>query len=275
VLKQGYELNSIHALRDHYRCSYATMRKILKKNQININAQHKNTVHKRTQTNLSTYGVEHSAQSPEIKEKTKQANIEKWGHEWPNQNETQKQKLKDAQLAKYGGWFAQVHNLQAFHALSDFDWLYTQYIVNHKSTLQIAKELDVSGSIVICNYLRQFNIALRKIYKFSYQSIAWLEHIMYQENVHIQHAENGGEYNIPNTRYKVDGYCQETNTVYEFYGDFWHGNPSVFESNFFNAVCYKTAGELYIKTLERERIITQLGYNLVTMWESQWERYNM
>ena len=28
---------------------------------------------------------------------------------------------------------------------------------------------------------------------------------------------------------KVDGYISETNTVYEFFGDFWHGNPNNFK----------------------------------------------
>lgn len=37
---------------------------------------------------------------------------------------------------------------------------------------------------------------------------------MKKENIFIQHATNGGEFYIPNTG-KVDGYCKETNMVYE------------------------------------------------------------
>ena len=40
---------------------------------------------------------------------------------------------------------------------------------------------------------------------------------------HIQHAGNGGEQFIPTIRTSVDGYCQETNTVYQYQGCFWHG----------------------------------------------------
>jgi len=36
----------------------------------------------------------------------------------------------------------------------------------------------------------------------------------------IQHALNDGEFLIPNTKYKSDVYCKETNTIYEFHGDF-------------------------------------------------------
>lgn len=37
----------------------------------------------------------------------------------------------------------------------------------------------------------------------------------------------GGEYVIPETKWKVDGYDEKTNTVYEFHGDYWHAHPSV------------------------------------------------
>ena len=28
--------------------------------------------------------------------------------------------------------------------------------------------------------------------------------------------------------YIVDGYDSKTNTIYEFNGDFWHGNPNIY-----------------------------------------------
>jgi hypothetical protein len=87
--------------------------------------------------------------------------------------------------------------------------------------------------------------------------------------IYIQHALNGGEFNIPSTRYKADGYCKETNTIYEFHGDCWHGNPDVFESHeICNPFSELTAGELYHNTLIREKDIIDLGYNLEVLWES-------
>ena len=44
----------------------------------------------------------------------------------------------------------------------------------------------------------------------------------------IQHSGNAGEYKIPGTRYHVDGYCRENNTVYEFLGCFYHGCKNCF-----------------------------------------------
>ena len=41
-----------------------------------------------------------------------------------------------------------------------------------------------------------------------------------------------------------------------------------------NQVSKKTFGELYQKTLEREQLIRDMGFNLVVMWESDWNKIN-
>lgn len=68
--------------------------------------------------------------------------------------------------------------------------------------------------------------------------------------------------------YSVDGYDPETNTVYEFYGDYWHGNPAHFDHNKVNPSLDKKYGELYNSTMLREQVLKDLGYRLVTIWES-------
>lgn len=105
---------------------------------------------------------------------------------------------------------------------------------------------------------------------YSKMCIKWLNQLMYTENINIQHIDNGGEYKIPNTKLKADGYCVETNTIYEFYGDYWHGNPKIHLPDIINKVNYKSMGELYQKTIERENQIISMGYNLVVMWESDY-----
>ena len=61
--------------------------------------------------------------------------------------------------------------------------------------------------------------------KYSVTGIKWLKSL---NNPNIQHAENRGEYRIPDTLWHVDGYDPETNTVYEFLGDKWHGNINIY-----------------------------------------------
>ena len=59
----------------------------------------------------------------------------------------------------------------------------------------------------------------------------------------IQHALNGGEYKIHNSMYKADGYCKETNTIYEFQEITME--IQVTSSDEMNTLCGKTMGELY------------------------------
>ncbi len=110
--------------------------------------------------------------------------------------------------------------------------------------------------------------------QFSKPQIQWLELLEKLNNIKIQHAMNDVEYKIPTTRYRADGYCEETNTIYEFHGDYFHGNPKIFDSEEENKLCNATHGELYQKTLKKEQKIRDLGYNLVVMWESDWIKIN-
>jgi len=101
----------------------------------------------------------------------------------------------------------------------------------------------------------------------------WLNFISKYYSLRIQQFQNGEEFKIPGTRYKADGYCAETNTVYEFHGDYWHGNPAVFSADH-RSYFGVTFGELYEKTMKRENEIRNLGYNVVNMWEFDWKKIN-
>ena len=109
---------------------------------------------------------------------------------------------------------------------------------------------------------------------FSKLQIYWLNFISTYYGIKIIHAENGNEYIIPNTRFKADGYCIETNTIYEFNGDYWHGNPNIYHSNQFNNTTKCTFGELYQSTISKEQQIRDLGFNIITIWESDWNKLN-
>ena len=109
--------------------------------------------------------------------------------------------------------------------------------------------------------------------RFSKISINWLNFISKYENIDIQHAENNCEFKIPNTKYHADGYCKENNTVYEFHGTLWHGDPRVYNSNDMSYFGCKY-GDLYEKTIKREQTIKDCGFNLITMWEYDWYKIN-
>lgn len=127
----------------------------------------------------------------------------------------------------------------------------------------------------------------------SKKQIQWLEHVMKTENIHIQHALNGGEVLIGEL--KVDGFCEKSNTVYEFHGSFYHCSPRAFETDYrfafnkMNKLIKKTFGELYLKTLDKNNYLHQQtydltlkqgtktitfkkNYNVVIMWEEEWDK---
>ncbi|MDD4930681.1 MAG: hypothetical protein PHG66_00810 [Candidatus Colwellbacteria bacterium] len=107
---------------------------------------------------------------------------------------------------------------------------------------------------------------------FSKISFEFLDGICLSQKISLQTAKSEeGEFKIPDTKYKVDGYHKETNTVYEFHGCYWHGCPMCFDPEKMNDISNKTFGKLHDKTLHREELIRSKGYNLVVMWECDWK----
>lgn len=72
-------------------------------------------------------------------------------------------------------------------------------------------------------------------------------------------------------RYRVDGYDPNTNTVYEFLGDYWHGNLERYNPEFLNKVCGKTMLELNAKTQKRLNELKEKGYTVHSIWESDYD----
>jgi hypothetical protein len=73
-------------------------------------------------------------------------------------------------------------------------------------------------------------------------------------------------------KYTFDGFDKDKNTIYEFNGDYWHGNPEIFDRNKINRNNKETFGALYDKTIQRENELRALGYNLVVIWENDWKK---
>lgn len=70
----------------------------------------------------------------------------------------------------------------------------------------------------------------------------------------------------------VDGFNPVTNTIYEFLGDYYHGNPSVYESTKYNPTCNKTFGELYTNTIKKFNVLSEY-YDVKYIWESDWKKF--
>lgn len=106
---------------------------------------------------------------------------------------------------------------------------------------------------------------------FSRPACAWIETMANIDGVEIQHMQNGGEYKITGTRLKADGYAPSLNKVYEFYGNYWHGNPRSYATEFINSATKKSMGQLHTETLQREERLRGLGYQVESIWQDEWD----
>lgn len=79
---------------------------------------------------------------------------------------------------------------------------------------------------------------------------------------------------INNKLYIVDGFNPNTKQVYLFHGDYWHGNPILYESTSLNTRVGKTFGELYQSTLEYEQTLCNNGYTVYSIWEYEWLQHS-
>ena len=69
-------------------------------------------------------------------------------------------------------------------------------------------------------------------------------------------------------KYRVDGFIAP-NTIIEFLGDYWHGYSN---DNALNEKTQLTAAELHSKTFERFADLTNSGYEIQYIWESEYSK---
>lgn len=70
----------------------------------------------------------------------------------------------------------------------------------------------------------------------------------------------------------VDGLDPNTRTVYEYLGDFWHGNISRMKAEAINPLTRKTNRQMYLETKARFQYLHELGYKVFFVWESDYKR---
>lgn len=87
----------------------------------------------------------------------------------------------------------------------------------------------------------------------------------------IQHGLNGGEF-TPTGSSRVDGYSQKCNTIIECHGGFWHGDPRIYNKDEINPRTKCSFGECYENTQSKTRKLKELGYNVIELWELDWNR---
>ena len=82
------------------------------------------------------------------------------------------------------------------------------------------------------------------------------------------------EYNIPGLRYNVDYYLPKENIIIEFFGDYWHCNPKLYEKSYYNNRMKITSEEQWQHDKERIKKIKSSYDNEITiiiLWENTME----
>jgi len=72
--------------------------------------------------------------------------------------------------------------------------------------------------------------------------------------------------------FKIDGI--KGNKIFEFLGDYYHGNPKTKNPNDYNTICHKTFKELYENTMGKFNRLNDMGYSIYYMWENDWNLWN-
>lgn len=239
-------------------------------------------------TNLERYGVANPGQSHIVREKMKATNLERYGVEASFASDHVKSKIKASLDEKYGGH----HMLNTEIKNKVSSTLEDRYGVTNPGQTEAsriqaskprsrefkeqvsetwnAKTSEEKERIV---QLRKERHGFRTPFEFeenrSSRSISkketkWLDSLGIGTIIR--------QHRFDDINKVVDGFDPETNTVYLFHGDFWHGNPELFKSEDVNPRTKTTFGELYEATLQYEALMESQGYKLKKIWESEYDR---
>lgn len=108
--------------------------------------------------------------------------------------------------------------------------------------------------------------------------LQWLEYVSKRDGVFIRHADNLGEFQIPNSKYMADGQAVLPNgkiKIYEFNGCLWHMCKVCFKedeecrSEKFEAKKSKA----YQRTIDKRQFIIDQGFEYEEIWEHDWRKF--
>ena len=130
-----------------------------------------------------------------------------------------------------------------------------------------------------CRYKESENYRPDSCSRYSLMSYQWLCYMQEKERNFIQSRYNMGEHFVSKYSFKVDGFCEETNTVYEFEGCLWHGcdacnvncnaDCSLRETNQIKNISFSQIREA---TQEKKQALTVEGFYVVSIRECEWLR---
>jgi hypothetical protein len=238
---------------------------IYKKYNVANISQIKGVKEKKKKTCLQNFGVEWPMQSTLVKSKSINTILEKYGFDNVSKNPAIIEKIKQTHIEKYGSFYMQTtEGKELLKSICQkkygVDWYFSSADFKSKLTKRCIELFGVSNPFYSPSV--QSEIAKRNSKGKSKEETKWLD------SLNIDPAYR--QYNIrsiTNKNYIVDGFDPLTNTVYEWNGSFWHGNPDYYLAEDLHPIMKSiTYGELYERTIRKQEDILNSGYNLIVQW---------
>ena len=95
----------------------------------------------------------------------------------------------------------------------------------------------------------------------------WLDWSAHETGMKIQTAYNGKEHTL--LTYKLDGFCKDTKTIFEFHGCWWHGCDCQLK-RVKNDKDQQLLQKRRERTESRSNTLRSLGYKVVEIFECEW-----
>jgi len=86
-------------------------------------------------------------------------------------------------------------------------------------------------------------------------------------NLTMYFGSNNGETTIG--KHLPDFCIHELNFVIEYIGNFWHANPNIYESDYYNKASKKYAHEIWDRDAKRQQYFKDRGYDVFVVWEEE------
>ena len=203
-------------------------------------------------------------------EKAKKTKLEKYN----DKNYNNREKYKNTLNEIYGAGVNSVSQirLKNLDKIEDVDFILNNFVKDNR--LQVKKLFSFFNIKCYSIHLRSLydNLLSRNVKINSGGHSSNIEDYCLDKTEALLNRELNRQFRIKYDKkyFKVDGFDPETNTVYEFLGDFWHGNLNVFDKDTVNPrdKKYRTYGTLNAETFERLDIIKSLGYKVKYIWEA-------
>ena len=80
----------------------------------------------------------------------------------------------------------------------------------------------------------------------------------------------GGEKNYPVHGWICDYVNEEKKIIVEFFGDFWHHNPSKYNQDYINPFTKRNSLLVWARDERKISELSEQGYLVIVVWESEW-----